>query len=173
MSIIIRPAEPDEFSKLGDIERSAGELFRDHGMSDIAEGSVVPPEFAISFARYGAALVAEVEGNLAGFAFGASYDVHAHLYEVSVARAFQGKGIGRKLVDAIIEWANSKSFQAITLSTFSDVAWNAPFYETLGFRKLDAHEWTPAFHVLRAHEEDAGLDIDRRCFMRKELSVHD
>lgn len=170
MNIIIRPVEPDEISQLGDIERSAGELFRDQGMDDVAEGSVISPEFAISFTRFGAALVADVDGKLAGFALAAPYDRHAHLYEVSVAQAFQGTGIGRKLVEAVNGWAQENDFKAVTLSTFSDVPWNAPFYAKLGFRKLDLQEWTPAFYVLRAHEEDAGLDIDRRCFMKKDLA---
>lgn len=169
MKIVIRSAEPDEFTKLGEIERSAGELFRAHGMDDVAEGATVAPEFAISFARSGIALVAEADGTLAGFSLAASYDRDAHLYEVSVSRDFQGAGIGRKLVETVNGWAKEKGFKAITLSTFSDVPWNAPFYETLGFRKLGHFEWTPAFHVLRAHEEAAGLDVDRRCFMKKDL----
>jgi GNAT superfamily N-acetyltransferase len=170
MKIVIRAAEPDELKRLGDIERSAGELFREQGLDDVADGSTVAPEFVVSFARFGAVLVAEADGTLAGFALVASYDRHAHLYEVSVSKDFQGEGIGRKLVGAVNEWARSKGFKAVTLSTFSDVPWNAPFYETIGFRQLAAHEWTPAFHVLRAHEEDAGLDIDRRCFMMKDLT---
>jgi len=170
MNIVIRPVEPDEICELGDIERSAGELFRDHGMDDVAEGAVISPEFAISFTRYGAALVADVDGKLAGFALAAPYDRHAHLYEVSVAQGFQGAGIGRKLVEAVSDWAKEKGFKAMTLSTFSDVPWNAPFYAKLGFRKFDAHEWTPAFYVLHAHEENSGLDVDRRCFMKKDLA---
>lgn len=169
MSLVIRAAEPDEIAMLGEIERSAGTIFADHGMNDVAEGATMPPAFIVAFSRYGAALVADKDGTLAGFACAASFDVHAHLYEVSVARDFQGQGIGRSLVDAVCDWACEKGFKAITLSTFSDVPWNAPFYEKLGFRKLEQHAWTPAFHVLRAHEEDSGLDVARRCFMKKDL----
>jgi GNAT superfamily N-acetyltransferase len=169
MTVQIRPVEPDEIPLLGLIEKSAGELFRDHGMDDVANGGLMPANFILSFTRFGGALVADVEGTVAGFALVAAYDRHAHLYEVSVAREFQGQGVGRKLVEGACSWAVSQDYKALTLSTFSDVPWNAPFYATLGFDILPESEWSPAFHVLRGREEDAGLDITRRCFMRKEL----
>lgn len=169
MTVRIRPVEPDEIPLLGPIEKSAGELFRDQGMDDVANGGHMPANFIISFTRFGGALVADVDGAVAGFALVAAYDQHAHLYEVSVAREFQGQGIGRKLVEGACAWASAHKYKAITLSTFSDVPWNAPFYATLGFNVLPEAEWSPAFHVLRGREEDGGLDISRRCFMRKEL----
>ncbi|WOF73738.1 GNAT family N-acetyltransferase [Parvibaculaceae bacterium PLY_AMNH_Bact1] len=170
MTVYIRPVEPDEIPLLGPIEKSAGELFRDQGMDDVADGGQMPATFILSFTRFGGALVADVDGAVAGFALVAAYDKHAHLYEVSVGREFQGQGIGRKLVLSACDWAVSHEYAALTLSTFSDVPWNAPFYATLGFGVLPESEWSPAFHVLRGREEDAGLDISRRVFMRKELA---
>lgn len=170
MTACIRPVAPDEIPLLGPIEKSAGELFREHGMDDVADGGHMPAKFILSFTRFGGALVADVDGSVAGFALVATYDRHAHLYEVSVAREFQGHGIGRLLVEGACEWAASQSHAALTLSTFSDVPWNAPFYAKLGFKVLPESEWSPAFHLLRGREEDAGLDISRRVFMRKELS---
>lgn len=169
MTTRIRPVEPDEIPLLGPIEKSAGELFREHDMDDVADGGQMPAAFIISFTRFGGALVADVDGAVAGFALVAAYDKHAHLYEVSVAREFQGKGIGRKLVEGACDWAVSHNHKALTLSTFSDVPWNAPFYASLGFEVLPESEWSPAFHMLQGREEDAGLDISRRCFMRKDL----
>lgn len=169
MSVTIRPAQPDEFNRLGEIESSAAELFKDIGMDEIAEGDPMPAEFVVAFGRFGAAFVAERDNALAGFALVAPFDIHAHLYEISVARDHQGHGIGRKLVDAVCDWSKNKGFKAITLSTFQDVPWNAPFYESVGFRKLKRFEWSPAMHMMRGREESAGLDTDRRCLMRKDL----
>lgn len=169
MTVHIRTVEPDEIPLLGPIEKSAGELFYDQGMDDVANGGHMPATFILSFTRFGVALVADVDSAVAGFALVAVYDKHAHLYEVSVGREFQGKGIGRKLVQATCDWAVSQKHKALTLSTFRDVPWNAPFYATLGFEVLPECEWSPAFHMLRGREEDAGLDISRRVFMRKEL----
>ncbi len=170
MTVSIRPVEPDEIPLLGDIEKSAVELFRDNGLDDVAEGGHLPPGFVLSFTRYGTILVADVDQTVAGFALVASYDQTAHLYEVSVGRTFQGQGFGRQLVDGACAWAQTNGFGAITLSTFVEIPWNAPFYASMGFRILTEHEWTPAFHVLRGREEDAGLDVGRRCFMKKDLS---
>jgi ribosomal protein S18 acetylase RimI-like enzyme len=170
MTVIVRPVEPDEIPLLGGVEQSAVALFRDNGLDDVAEGGHLPADFVLSFTRYGTALVADVDGTVSGFALVASYDQNAHLYEVSVSREFQSRGIGRQLVADACAWAQSQEFGAITLSTFSDVPWNAPFYVSMGFRILAEHEWTPAFHVLRGREEDGGLDISRRCFMKKDLS---
>lgn len=45
----------------------------------------------------------------------------------------------------------------------------------LGRRLVDAvcelarHEWTPALFLAHYHEQDMGLPIERRCFMRKDL----
>ncbi len=57
----------------------------------------------------------------------------------------------------------------MTLSTFRDLPWNGPFYLSCGFRELERHEWTPALLLAHYHEEDLGLPLERRCFMRREL----
>ena len=44
---------------------------------------------------------------------------------------------------------------AVTLTTFRDVPWNAPYYERLGFRTLAADEITPGLAAIRAHEADS------------------
>ena len=57
----------------------------------------------------------------------------------------------------------------MTLSAFRDVAWNGPFYARLGFCYLTRPDWTPALYLLHHREADAGLPVERRVFMRKEL----
>lgn len=169
MSVTIRRAEPEDFAKLGAIEVSAGKLFREHGHGDVADNPPTDMPFILSCARFGTVLVAEHDGELAGFALAASFDRCAHLYEVSVSRDHQGHGIGRKLVTAVCQWATEKDYQAITLSTFTDLPWNAPFYATLGFQMVPAGDYSPALRLLTGREEGSGLDMSRRCIMRKEL----
>ncbi len=47
--------------------------------------------------------------------------------------AFQQRGIGGGLMRACMIDARNSGFCALTLTTFRDVAWNAPFYSRLGF----------------------------------------
>ena len=45
---------------------------------------------------------------------------------------------------------------AVTLTTFRDVPWNAPFYARLGFRVIEA--LSPGLQAIRDHERDIGDD---------------
>ncbi len=92
-----------------------------------------------------------------------------HIFELSVHPVHGKKGLGRKLVEAVCDWSKDKGFEAVTLSTFRDLPWNGPFYLSCGFRELERHEWTQALLLAHYHEEDLGLPLERRCFMRREL----
>ena len=57
---------------------------------------------------------------------------------------------------------------AITLITYADVEWNAPYYRRRGFAELDA--LTPGLAAMRAEEIAMGLDqLGPRIAMRREL----
>src|SRR5262249_57642651 len=79
------------------------------------------------------------------------------------------RGIGTRLVSAVCAWAEAQGFSAITLSTFRDVPWNAPFYERLGFRRLQLAELSSALREVRAREQHLGIALDRRVMMRRDL----
>ena len=63
-------------------------------------------------------------------------DDRAHLEQVSVHPAHAGRRIGARLIDAVLGWAHDRGDRQLTLTTFADVPWNAPYYERLGFRPL-------------------------------------
>lgn len=71
-----------------------------------------------------------------GFAEICVVDGHAHLAELSVLPDHGRKGIGRALVEAACDWARSGGHDVITLTTFADIPFNAPWYERLGFEEL-------------------------------------
>ena len=58
---------------------------------------------------------------------------------------------------------------ALTLTTFRDVPWNAPYYRRCGFRVLDEQEWTPGLRAIREREAGHGLDRWPRVCMRRDL----
>ncbi|MEO1045270.1 MAG: GNAT family N-acetyltransferase [Pseudomonadota bacterium] len=88
-----------------------------------------------------------------------------YIQELSVSSQWQGKGVGRTLLDTAQQFARDHGFGAITLTTFRAVPWNAPFYARYGFAMLE--EDMPGY--LEQHlqnEADNGLARETRCAMR-------
>jgi CubicO group peptidase (beta-lactamase class C family) len=81
------------------------------------------------------------------------------------------RGLGSRLLAQVCAWTQAQGLQAVTLSTFRDLAWNGPFYRRRGFRDLDPAEWTPGMRTIRDREVQHGLRVDQRVFMRRELSA--
>ena len=73
------------------------------------------------------------------------------------------------LVHAVCEWAKQKGYEAVTLSTFRDVAWNGPFYSRLGFIVLTESELSAGLREFREVEASNGLPIKDRVCMRLDL----
>ncbi|SUI85531.1 Predicted acetyltransferase [Serratia marcescens] len=93
-----------------------------------------------------------------------------HIAELSVAGAWQRQGVGRRLIGAVAEEAKRRGAGRLTLTTFIEVPWNAPYYRRLGFRPLDDARLTVA---LRRHlDEDLahGFAVGSRCAMEFTLS---
>lgn len=171
MPYSIRHARPDELGLLAGIEKDAGMLFNEVGLKEISDHPPADIAYVRSFLRGGAVLIAADENDKpAGFALTGFIDRAGHLFELSVHRAHARQGLGAKLVNASCGFAFAQGARRMTLSTFRDVPWNAPFYAKLGFRILPQNDWTPGLFILRMREEDSGLPMDRRCFMEKELS---
>jgi ribosomal protein S18 acetylase RimI-like enzyme len=60
---------------------------------------------------------------------------HGHVSDLVVAPAFEGRGVGRQLMDAAREWAIAKGFRWLTISVFEKNARAAAIYEKAGFRR--------------------------------------
>ena len=90
------------------------------------------------------------------------------LDQVSVDPPYAGHGIGRQLLTAALTTARELGYCALTGTTFRDVAFNAPFYATLGsVEDPDPH---PAMLCRRKVERELGLDkLGARLVMRLPL----
>ncbi|TCP85043.1 acetyltransferase (GNAT) family protein [Rhizobium sp. PP-CC-3G-465] len=89
-----------------------------------------------------------------------------HIWEISVSANRQGEGMGLASLQKAIAEARDTRFLAVTLTTFSEVPWNAPFYQRLGFQKLAADDVGKRLNGLLQVEVDHGLPIAQRCAMR-------
>jgi GNAT superfamily N-acetyltransferase len=92
-----------------------------------------------------------------------------HLEELDVHPDHGRQGNGRRLVAAVCDWAASAGMRFVTLSTFREPPWNAPFYRKLGFAALRELELSPAMRHLVVGEARRGLDPSRRVVMRRML----
>ena len=167
---VIRPARADDLEHLPDIERAAGEPFRALGMAAVADDD--PPtvrELAV-FQQDGRAwVVADDTGRPVGYVLVDVVDGCAHVEQVSVQPRYARQGLGRRLLDTVELWARRLGLPAMTLTTFADVPWNAPYYERLGWHQLDRSDLTPELAAIRELEAARGLDRWPRVAMRYDL----
>lgn len=171
MNMTIRLARHADAAALPAIERSAAGLFRlDPQLAWLADAEVADADLHCQAIEQARVWVAEhVDGQLSGFLRAVTLDNQLHIEELSVSRHFQGQGIGRKLLSAAIEHARAQQLCAVTLTTFADLPWNAPFYQKTGFQRLNS-EATSGYLVDALNEEIAqGLPGHRRCAMRLTL----
>jgi GNAT superfamily N-acetyltransferase len=92
-----------------------------------------------------------------------------YLQEIDIEPKHGQKGLGSALVDTVRSWAKLSGYSVISLSTFRDIPWNAPFYSKLGFGILDESELTEGFQQIRRQEKASGLPISERVIMHCEL----
>jgi GNAT superfamily N-acetyltransferase len=170
MSVAVRPPSTDELPALRTIERLAGERFRDLGLPEVADDEPWSLDLLARYARDGRCWVAvdDAAGPI-GYVLVDSIDGNAHVEQVSVRPDHQGSGVGRALIERVCAWAREGGMPAVTLTTFSDVAWNAPLYRHLGFRALREDEIGPELRAVRDEETAHGLDPTRRVCMRLDL----
>lgn len=94
-----------------------------------------------------------------------------YLQQISVHPDFGKQGIGRRLMARLDSRAENAGATHITLSTFHDLAWNAPFYASLGFIELPRREYAPYMTAIETSQAPF-MEISKRVFMRKPVRKH-
>ncbi|PPF90113.1 GNAT family N-acetyltransferase [Subtercola sp. Z020] len=154
MAESIRPARSSDLDAIEHIENDADQLLIDELEPD---SWMAAPSGAARASEPGFLLVAELDdARLAGFVHVLEVDGLCHLEQVSVARNAARQGWGRKLVEAAKREAASRGYRRISLRTYANVPWNAPFYETAGF--VEEAPQTAFHRSLVDAEAAAGLD---------------
>ncbi len=135
-TVQIIEAKPEHVGELG---RICYEAFK-----DIADRHGFPPDFpSVQFARfvmgmlvshtdsYGVAAL--VDGELAGSNFLSLSDEVSGLGPITVDCAFQGRELGRKLMQAIIDYASERKIERVRLLQDGFNALSISLYGSLGF----------------------------------------
>ncbi len=166
----IRPVRLHELVALQEIERAAGQCFADIGMPEIAAAAPLPVSALDRYRQAGLAWVAVgSDDEPSAYLIADLLDGSLHVEQVSVHPAYARRGIGRALLVHAAMHALANGTSALTLTTFEQVPWNAPYYRRCGFRILEEREWTTGIRKIRAREAEHGLDKWPRVSMRKDL----
>ncbi|MCB5169153.1 GNAT family N-acetyltransferase [Streptomyces bambusae] len=155
----IREVRSEELPLLQDIERAAGRCFRDVGMPEIADDEPLPLDELARYRQSGLAWAAVgADGAPVAYLIAQHVDGNLHVEQVSVHPDSARRGIGRALLDHLARRAAAHGIPALTLTTFADVPWNAPYYARCGFTPLDDAGLGPELREIRAREAAHGLD---------------
>src|SRR5882724_3808354 len=132
----IRLAEPADADALPQIELSAGQRFLTiPDVAWIADSDDMPVEAHRRYIAQGTEWVALTESQqLVGFLAAEIVDRDLHIWEVAVCGGVQNRGIGCQLIDAATAFARERNLGSLTLTTFTNVPWNAAWYSRLGFK---------------------------------------
>jgi ribosomal protein S18 acetylase RimI-like enzyme len=169
--IAVRLATVDDVPGMQAAEVAAGERFRAIDDPRIARTADAPPYWTEGLERASneqrAWVAVDEGGTIIGFAVAWMVDGEGHLDELAVAPAHGRRGVGRALVDEVVAWTAAQELTSITLTTFRDVPWNAPYYEKLGFHVVST--LTPTLQALVDEQATWGLEPSLRVVMRRSL----
>ena len=170
---MIRSAEEADVPLLRELERAAGRAFAPLGMDLVAEDEPPSPAVLRSSLAAGRAWVHLVGSTPVAYLIADVVDGCAHVEQVTVHPEHAGRRIGFGLIEHLAAWARGRGHPALTLTTFTEVHWNGPYYLRCGFRYLRDSEITPGLREIRAAEARAGLDAWPRACMRREITGSD
>ena len=167
---VVRLAGPEHVAPLPAIERAAATRFGD-SLPQSVLSHVTPVDDLAAAQRSGLLWVAlESACTPIGFAVVSACGRRVHLEEIDVLPEHGRKGVGSALVEAVENWALHSDYVEITLTTFRDVPWNAPFYARIGFVEIPEGELDADLLRRLSAESAMGLERARRVAMRKSLS---
>ena len=170
MKMTVRPATFHDVAALPAIERAAGQRFREiPALAWLADSPAISAERHLACIEQGMSWLALVGDKPVGFILAEIHPTSLFIVELSVHLDWQRKGVGRQLIACAVEQARKLGLTSLTLTTFRDVPWNAPFYTRLGFAMLDELTLPAGLAAKREQETRHGLPPESRCAMRLSL----
>ena len=163
---IIRRRAPRDDPDLVRIENAANRLLAAHGYPHLAAHGIPDVAWLRGMIEDGDVFVAATAQDMpAGFAVAQPLAGRLHLRELSVDPDHARHGIGTALVRAVIGHARSADLPGVSLTTFRDVPFNAPFYARLGFREISGAQAGPALAEAFRREVPEGVEASKRAIM--------
>ncbi|MGB7432564.1 MAG: GNAT family N-acetyltransferase [Ahrensia sp.] len=165
----LRGFEPDDLPVLWDVESAATRQLAAAGYPELLKQSADPLAFEAQFAGKGVWIAADENNQAVGYAIAGELADLFWLHQMSVVPSHGRKGIGTALLMAVINHAKWAFHSAIGLTTFRDVAFNAPFYEKAGFMRVNPASLSQSLQAQLAKECAPGIEVSSRVVMVRRL----
>lgn len=136
---LLRPGRAEDAAAIQELERDADRRF-DALLGPDWERAWAPSgreELEVAAAAGEIFVVLPPRGPLCGYIRLEELDGQGHIEELAVSRAEGRRGLGGLLVATAEAWARRRGYPALTLTTFSEVPWNGPWYARLGFAAFE------------------------------------
>lgn len=173
MTTFVSPATDADLPHLQAVEDASDRLFVEQyvPLPEIADWHGAPSGTQRAAAP-GFLLVAResADGRIVGFVHVLEPAGIAHLEQLSVLPAHGRRGHGRALVAAALREAAARGHREVTLRTYADVPFNAPFYRTCGFEVSDPDS---VFHrrLVEVEKQQGLLRFGQRVQMTADLGT--
>jgi GNAT superfamily N-acetyltransferase len=92
-----------------------------------------------------------------------------YIEQVSVHPSRAHQAVGRALIEESARWAATAGLAGLTLTTFAEVPWNAPYYLRCVFEIVPESLLTPGLREIRRAEAARGVDVWARVRMSRAL----
>lgn len=167
--IRIRLASADEIHKIAPLEKAAAEAFRRIGMDAIADDAPIADSILMQAVQDQRLWVAVEYGVLKAYLLGDFLPHSLHIDQVTVHPDASRRGLGALMIESVSADPRSKERGFITLTSFANVPWNAPYYERIGFLDIAESDWPEGVSEKVAEEQQHGLAAWPRVVMQREI----
>ncbi len=167
----VRNARPEEAAACRAIEIAGAEMFAPH----LPPGAPLAEPYGVAMfaAAAGEQRLLVVDGGdagLIGFALLVEDADAAHICELDILPAHQGRGHGAQLLDAVSAWGGARGLSRVTITTFRHVPFNRPYYERRGFTEIAPEAGGPGLRAETALQASLGFGPDKRLAMARPIS---
>lgn len=168
--IRIRLASADDVPKVAPLERAAAEVFRTIGMDAIADDPPIAESILLQAVEDRRLWVAVEYGVLKAYLLGDFLPRSLHIDQVTVHPDAARRGLGALMIESVSADPRSKQRGLLTLTSFANVPWNAPYYERIGFLDIAERDWPEGVAEKVATERAKGLDAWPRVVMQRAIT---
>ncbi len=168
MNYTILPATSQHLPYLPSIEDAAGELFPIEDLPEpLRSISLLPEDFENALNKDLLWVVVDESNLPIAFLLARVIDGCIHITEFDVHPDHGRRGVGSQLLNYVLVVAKQRAFQAVTLTTFEHLPWNALYYSKHGFEVIGTDKIGD--ELAQIVKKEKALGMRRRVAMKIRL----